>query len=111
MTTKSKVRIRIFHRETGVLLAEGFRGWQMTPFEGNFYIQKQCLRAKFRVNFIPGICPYKGLYFWVDLELPNRGPEKSVGWKYWLPNPLLPFIWYRLALPGNDPTLRIEESQ
>jgi hypothetical protein len=30
---------------------------------------------------------------------------------YWLPNPLLPFIWFRVALPGLHPALDIERQK
>jgi hypothetical protein len=28
---------------------------------------------------------------------------------YWLPNPLFPFVWYRVALPREHPELLVEE--
>ncbi len=28
-------------------------------------------------NFLPGICPYKGLYFWIDLRLPDNWLKKA----------------------------------
>ena len=103
--------IRITHRPTGLLLAEGPLGWGITPFEGNYYISKKYLRAgKFKPNFIPGICPYKFLYVWMDLQLQNGSREKNLGWMYWLPNPLFPFIWFRVALPGSHPWLVVERS-
>jgi uncharacterized protein (DUF427 family) len=107
---KSNIRIRIRHAPSGTILAEGAKGWNIMPFEGNFYIRKRCLLTdSFRLNFIPGICPYKGLYFWMDLRLRGQVAEKSIAWFYWLPNPLLPFIWFRVALPGQHPDLEIEE--
>jgi hypothetical protein len=52
MTTKR--RIRISDRSTGTVLAEGQRGWDITPFEGNFYIRSRCLKGKFfKSNYIP----------------------------------------------------------
>jgi hypothetical protein len=27
---------------------------------------------------------------------------------YWLPNPLFPFIWFRVALPGTHAALVVE---
>ncbi len=38
----------------------------------------------------------------------------SGGWlsswrTYWLPNPLLPFIWFRTAVPGRHPEIDVEE--
>lgn len=101
--------VRITHKPTGTLLAEGPLGWGITPWEGNFYIAQKYLRTdRFRTNFIPGVCPYKFLYVWMDLILSDGSMEKSLGWLYWLPNPLLPFIWFRVALPGSHPALSVE---
>ena len=83
----------------------------MMPFEGNFYIRARCLKTGFfRLNFVSGICPYKGLHFWMDLRLPDRPVVHSLARCYWLPNPLFPFIWFRVALPTAHPDLLVEES-
>jgi hypothetical protein len=104
--------VRIMHKPTGMLLAEGPLGWGITPFEGNYYISRKYLRtACFKPNFLPGLCPYKFLYVWLDLALDNGVREKNVGWMYWLPNPVLPFIWFRVALPGSHPVLAVERYQ
>jgi hypothetical protein len=51
---KEKRHIRISHRPTGTILAEGLRGWDITPFEGNFYIRSGCIKRNlFIVNYIP----------------------------------------------------------
>jgi uncharacterized protein (DUF427 family) len=108
---KKPTHIRIRHRPSGQLLAEGRRGWDITPFEGNFYIRKKCLRTDdFKANYIPGFCPYKFFYTWMDLRLPD-GHSPSLGWMYWLPNPLFPFIWFRVAVPAEHPELDIEETE
>ena len=102
--------IRIIHERTGMLLAEGPLGWGIIPFEGNFYIARKFLRTdRFKSNFLPGLCIYKFLYVWLDLILDDGSREKSLGWMYWLPNPLLPFIWFRVALPSAHPSLRVEK--
>ena len=102
--------VRITHRPTGIRLAEGPLGWGITPFEGNLYIRrKYLLTGAFKPNFIPGICPYKFLYVWLDLWIPGYEPVKNIGWLYWLPNPLFPFIWYRVAMPRIHPELNVEE--
>ena len=101
--------VRIRHRPTGLLLAEGPLGWGITPFEGNFYISKKYLRTnRFKSNFIPGVCPYKFIYVWMDLVFEDGEREKNLGWLYWLPNPVFPFIWFRVALPGSHPSLAVE---
>ena len=103
-------RIAIKHRDSGALLAAGPVGWGITPFEGSYYIRRKYLRTdQFKVNYIPGLCPYKFLYVWLDLHLPDGERSRGLGWLYWLPNPLFPFIWYRVAVPRNHPELTVEE--
>ncbi len=103
-------RVRIKHRGTNTLLADGPLGWGITPFEGNLYIgKKYLLTDRFKANFIPGLCVYKFLYVWMDLRLNDENKIRNIGWMYWLPNPLLPFIWFRVAVPRTHPELDIEE--
>jgi len=107
---KIRKYVRITHQPSGTLLAEGPLGWGITPFEGNYYIRGKYLRTKgFKSNYIPGFCPYKFLYVWQDFLSENGKKVKNLGWLYWLPNPLLPFIWFRTALPGAHPELEIEQ--
>lgn len=107
---KQAKRIRISHRDSGIMLADGPLGWGITPFEGNLYIGRKYLATKgFRQNYIPGLCIYKFLYVWMDLYLGDGQRVRNLGWMYFLPNPLLPFIWFRVALPRAHPQLDIEE--
>ena len=100
--------IRIVHSPSETLLAEGPTGWGITRFEGNYYIRKKYLKTdSFKVNFIPGLCIYKFFYVWMDLVLGSR-KIRNLAWMYFLPNPLFPFIWFRVALPGSHPDIRIE---
>ena len=63
----------------------------------------------FHPNFIPGLCPYKSLYVWLDLHLLDGGRSCNLGWLYWLPNPLFLLIWYLVAVPSNHPELTVDE--
>lgn len=99
--------VRITHVPSGIVVAEGPLGWGITPFEGNYYIGRRYLKAAFRPNFIPGFCFYKFFYTWMDLLVPG-GRAPMAGWLYWLPNPLLPFIWYRVGIAGADPAFAVE---
>lgn len=102
--------ISITHAPTGTLLARGPKGWGITPFEGNLYIaRKHLVTEGFKPNWIPGLCVYKFLYVWMDLHLPGGKKIKGLGWMYWLPNPLFPFIWYRVAVPRHHPELTVTE--
>ncbi len=104
-------QVRITHIPSGDLIAEGPVGlFGITPFEGNFYIRRRYLRTTgFKVNWVPGLCSYKFLYVWLDYVPVDGEKEPSLGWLYWLPNPLLPFIAFRPAVPRNSPFLGIEE--
>lgn len=103
--------VRILHRTSGEVLAEGPRGWKaMTRFEGNWYVHPSCLKsAGFRSSGVPGVCPYKFVYVWLHHEGQDGAVTRFLGWKYILPNPLLPFIAFRVALPGGHPELLVEE--
>ncbi len=106
----AKKHIRITHRPSRIVLAEGPVGWGITPFEGNYYIRRRHLRTdRLKPNYLPGLCPYKFLYVWLDLKLGDGLRSKNLGWLYWLPNPLLPFIWFRVALPGSHEELEVTE--
>jgi len=108
----AKKYVRITHVPSRTKLAEGPLGWGITPFEGNLYVsRKYLLTDGFKPNFIPGLCVYKFLYVWMDLHLANDAKVRNLGWMYWLPNPLFPFIWYRVGLPRDHPELQIEEFQ
>jgi uncharacterized protein (DUF427 family) len=102
--------VRIKHKESGTVLADGPLGWGITPFEGNFYISRKFLKTdRIRANYVPGLCPYKFLYVWMDLHLEEGRRIRNLAWMYWLPNPLLPFIWFRVALPRAHPEIEVEE--
>lgn len=106
---KTKKHVRITHRPSDTLLAEGPLGWGITPFEGNYYISGKYLKTEgFKANYIPGLCPYKFLYVWQDFTPKGGNKVKNLGWLYFIPNPLLPFIWFRTALPGSHPELNID---
>jgi uncharacterized protein (DUF427 family) len=102
--------IRIKHTTSDILIADGPVGWGITPFEGNYYIRNKYLVTNgFRVNNVPGICVYKFLYVWLDFIAAGGTVSKNLGWKYWLPNPLFPFIWFRVAVPAIHAEIIIEE--
>ena len=63
--SKNETVIRIIHKPSGELLAEGDEGWGMFAFEGNYYVANKNLKTEgFKFSGIPGICPYKFIYFW-----------------------------------------------
>jgi uncharacterized protein (DUF427 family) len=106
-----KTQISIWHEASGTLLARGPKGWGITPFEGNYYVSGKYFAGKpFRSTMIPGLCPYKGIYHWLHLELPEGQRENMLAWRYVIPNPLFPFIAFRVALPGQHEALRYEQT-
>ncbi|HEU0198523.1 MAG TPA: hypothetical protein VFQ88_15095 [Nevskiaceae bacterium] len=105
----SRRYVQIRYQPTGAVIAAGSLGWGITPFEGNYYISRRYLReGAFHPDFIPGVCPYKGMYVGLNYVAPNDALAKHLGWLYWLPNPLFPFIMFRVAIPGQHPLLMVE---
>ena len=104
-------QIRITHVPSDTVIAEGPVGFLgITPFEGNYYIRRRYLKTDgFRPNWIPGLCIYKFLYVWLDFVPADGTREKMLGWLYWLPNPIFPFIAFRPAVPQSHPVLRVDE--
>lgn len=111
MRTTSTRLIRITHTRSGTVIAEGPPGLLgITSFEGNLYIRRKYLKTDLlRQNWVPGLCVYKFLYVWLNLEFPEDRGEPFIGWMYWLPNPLLPWIAFRPAVSRSSPFLRVEE--
>ena len=73
--------VRLTHRPTGTVLAEGPLGWGVTPFEGNFYIRRKYLKTdRLRPNFVPGRCVYKFLYVGLDLHFDGNRRARGLGW-------------------------------
>jgi uncharacterized protein (DUF427 family) len=108
MADSSKKTIRISHKSSGEVIAEGKLGWDIFSFEGNYYIRDKNLKTKgFKFSGIPGLCPYKFIYFWYHLKLENGESERMIAWKYWLPNPLFPFIAFRIAIPKKQPSFLV----
>lgn len=102
--------IRIVHTPSNTVLAQGPVGWGITPFEGNYYVSKKYLQVDgFRLSYVPGLCSYKFIYLWMDLVLASGERLDGLGWMYVVPNPLLPFIWFRVALPGGHPELAVQD--
>ena len=102
--------VRIHHVPSDTLIAEGPLGWGITAFEGNLYISGQYLCTEgFRTNYIPGLCIYKFLYVWLNFVTADGSVSRNLAWRYFLPNPLLPFIWFRVAVPRHHPELAVVE--
>lgn len=101
--------IEVYHKPSGELIAKGQIGWGIFHFEGNYYISSKNLKTDgFKLSGIPGICPYKFLYFWYHYESESSMKTPMLGWKYWLPNPLFPFIAFRIAFPKSHPDIEIK---
>ena len=110
----SKKLIRITHIPSSELIAEGSLGWDITSFENNYYISSKCLKTSgFKSRGTPGFCIYKFIYMWMDFHYydpisKSKKKDDFLGWKYIFPNPLLPFIWFRIAVPAQHLNLKVE---
>lgn len=103
-----KKRVTIIHAPSGEVIADGPVGWGVTPFEGNWYISKKYLRTGgFRTTALPGLCFYKFVYLWMHFSTRDGSQSKYLAWKYVIPNPLFPFIAFRVAVDGGHPELDV----
>ena len=109
MFSRARRSVRLTHRPTGTVIAEGPVGWGITPFEQGYYVRRRYLAARFKPSYAPGLCPYKGLYQWLSLATGDGSRTGGLAWLYWLPNPLLPFIWFRVAVARDHPDIDVEE--
>jgi uncharacterized protein (DUF427 family) len=107
-STSPQVRLR--YRPTGEILAEGPSGWGITRVAGAYYVRARFLRrAAFAPTLVPGLCPYKGIYQWVQVRAGDGASLRGAAWRYVVPNPLLPFIWFRIAIDGSHPDIAVED--
>ena len=98
-------------KNNGETVVQGRIGWPVTPFEGNYYVQKNLIvSGKFVPNYMPGFCPYKFFYIWMDYITSGGDKIKNLAWMYFFPNPIFPFIWFRIGLSQNHPELIISET-
>jgi uncharacterized protein (DUF427 family) len=44
----------------------------------------------------------------MDLHRGDGERVHNLAWTYWLPHPILPFIWFRVAVPRRHSEIEIE---
>ncbi len=72
--------LKVVHRASGTVLAEGPTGWGMTRFDGGIYIRRRHLvGGTFSVGIVPGLCVYKGFYLSLDYTPPDGPVERALG--------------------------------
>ena len=102
------IHSRIWHRPSGTLLVEGLKGWGITPFEGNYYIRKMYLKGDFFCRtLIPGLCPYKGIYHWLNLDLPDGQHEDNAGLALYHSKPIVPIYRLSPGASGKPPCIAV----
>lgn len=67
-------------------------------FEGNWYFAPDKVNMEhLRITERTYTCPYKGVCFWIDLELPGGETARNVAWVYRNPKPGYEFIQDRIG--------------
>lgn len=100
--------LRVTHAPSGTLLAEGPSGRGIALFEGYYVHRKYLCIARWKKGSPPGPCVYSFLYAGLDLWLAGRAQRKSTDEKRWLAHLFVPLLVFRMALRGDDPSIRFE---
>lgn len=96
-------------RTTGEVIASGNEKVNVVPFEGNWYFAPEAVDMKYlRVTERTYTCPYKGMCFWIDLEMPS-GRAQNVAWVYNNPKPGYEFIKDQIAFYARNTSGTIAE--
>ncbi|TXM70712.1 hypothetical protein [Methylobacterium sp. WL120] len=72
--------MKVVHRGSGTVLAEGPSGWGMSRFGGGIHIRRRHLvGGTFSLGIVPGLCVYRGLYLSLDYMPPDGPIERGLG--------------------------------
>jgi|GEM_PF-392498 len=86
-------------RATGEIVASGIENETARVFEGNWYFKPEVVNMEhLRVTDRTYTCPYKGMCYWIDIEMPEGGRVQNVGWVYRQPKPGYEFIKDEIGL-------------
>lgn len=92
------MQLTIKTRSEGDPVAQASENDGVQVFEGNWYFAADKVNMAFlRVTERTYTCPYKGVCFWIDLELPGGETVRNVAWVYRTPKPGYEFIRDRIG--------------
>lgn len=95
----SEQTIQIKTVQTDEILATGKRNQDVQLFEGAWYFDQDAVdMTHLKVSDRTYTCPYKGICYWIDLELPDHTPVKNVGFTYFNTNDGYEFIQDKIGL-------------
>ncbi|NWG16491.1 MAG: DUF427 domain-containing protein [Chloroflexi bacterium] len=92
----------IQERQNSSVIASGDES-AVLEFEGAWYFMPEDVNMDYlRFSDRTYTCPYKGVCYWIDLELPSGQRAKNVGWVYRQPKAGYEFIKDRIGFYGRD---------
>jgi uncharacterized protein (DUF427 family) len=95
----SEQTIQIKTVQTDETLAAGKRNQDVQLFEGAWYFDQDAVDMTYlKVSERTYTCPYKGICYWIDLELPNQVPIENIGFTYFKTNDGYEFVQDKIGL-------------
>jgi uncharacterized protein (DUF427 family) len=80
-------------RTNGTIIAKGTEAETVRIFEGNWYYAPEAVQMEhLKISDRTYTCPYKGVCYWIDLEMPDGRMARNVAWVYRQPKADYEFI-------------------
>jgi uncharacterized protein (DUF427 family) len=85
-------------RAGGTVIAKGTEPETVRVFEGNWYYAPDVVQMEhLKISSRTYTCPYKGVCYWIDLEMPDGHVVRNVAWVYRQPKAGYEFIQDRIG--------------
>ena len=106
----SQERIIIKDTKENALLADGIESQQVQFFEGAWYFDRESVdMTHLHITDRTYNCPYKGVCYWIDLQMPNHR-EENVGFTYFKVHPGYEFIKDKIGFYSGRRKATYEEA-
>ena len=98
-------------RSNGEIIAAAQDHQSMRVFEGNWYFKPEAVNMQnLKITDRTYTCPYKGVCYWIDLEMPDGTKTENIAWIAPDPKPTYSFVKDQIAFYGRPTSATISEN-